>query len=137
MPHKNFPWIKWIKTISMARESQPPPPLIIQELQEKLDEAHSQHATLQQEYSALADALDSAQSTIAKVTGELAAAREVLREREAEIRYLQGQLEESVNECAQLKCNTSTAPQSLFKGVETPIKMVQDMKDRLKVTNQN
>lgn len=122
----------------MARESQPPPPLAIQELQEKLDAAHHQHSTLRQEYSALEEELETAHSTIAKVTGELAAARELVKEREAEIRYLQGQLEESVNECATLKSsnnsniNSDFVP-SLYKGVETPIKMVQDMKDRLKV----
>ena len=129
----------------MARESQPPPPLAIADLQEKLDNALSlnneltnAYKRLQQETDSIANEFESAQTALSKVTAELVSVRETLEERDAEIKFLQEQLEDAVNEVQVLKsqqqqivtsCN-DCAP----KSIATPIRLVQDMKDRLKVT---
>ena len=133
----------------MARESQPPPPLALADLHEKLDNALSLNSELvnankilQQENNTLNNEFESAQSAFAKVAAELVSVKETLAERDAEIKFLQEQLEYAVNESQVLK---SQQQQSIIascsdcapKGVATPIKLVQDMKDRLKVMPNN
>lgn len=128
----------------MARESQPPPPLAIADLQEKLDNTLSINSELvdankklQHEANALSDELENAQSMLAKMTAERAAIIETLEERNAEIKYLQEQLEEAVNEVQMLKTQqhsiVASTAENVPRSVVTPIKLVQDMKDRLKV----
>jgi predicted nuclease with TOPRIM domain len=133
----------------MARESQPPPPLAIADLHEKLDNALSlnnelanANKILQQENNTLNNEVESAQSTLAKVTSELVSVKETLAERDAEIKFLQEQLEYAVNEVQVLKSQQSQSIITAYsdcapKGVATPIKLVQDMKDRLKVISNN
>jgi predicted nuclease with TOPRIM domain len=128
----------------MARESQPPPPLAIADLQDKLDNTISINSELvnannklQQEANALSDELENAQSMLAKMTAERAAMIETLEERNAEIKFLQQQLEDAVNEVQMLKTQQQSiitmSAENVPRSVVTPIKLVQDMKDRLKV----
>lgn len=116
--------------LAMARESQPPPSLLVQDLEEKLQSAQQRHSSLEAEYNYLAEEFESSQSALARVTAELAEANELLKDKEGEIKYLQNQLEEVVNEVVQLKERQQVPKRTTL---ETPIKLVQDMKDRLKV----
>jgi predicted nuclease with TOPRIM domain len=129
----------------MARESQPPPPLAIADLQEKLDNTMSINSELvdaneqlQREAKFLKSEFEHSQSLLAKMTAERAAMIETLEERNAEIKFLQEQLEDTVNEVQMLKTTQqpTIVPMSVEnvpRSVVTPIKLVQDMKDRLKV----
>jgi predicted nuclease with TOPRIM domain len=125
----------------MARESQ------AYCLQERLDESLEENVklrglnqNLREENEELNDQLETTQSSLAKMTDQVKMLQIEISEKKEEIKYLQGQMEELVAEVDSLKKddqgkNLGSVMIEVIKSQEqTPLRLVQDMKDRLKVS---
>ena len=123
----------------MARDSQPPPPQLIAELQEKLD-------CLQAEYDEYKVNVGKEHLAVVQERDEqLAVLRNTVRERDEEILYLQGQLESAVGELAELKnivssvkvdghdCKSVNEPNQTNASMpEDNLRLFVDMKNKLR-----
>lgn len=135
----------------MARDSQPPPPQVIADLQERLDalqaefddyraaaDAHTQSA-IDAVASPLQDQLQSMSNELGKSHSENMSLMAIVKERDDEIVYLQGQLEEAVNELAKAKFESSTTNSLIHSvnnatsGVSSPLRLMRDVKQRLHI----
>lgn len=124
----------------MARDSQPPPPQLIADLQERLDalqaeyDDHRQHTQdaieaalrdLREEYAGCQRELEESKRLLEQV-------KAVVKERDDEIQYLQGQLESAVGELEEIKFGEKAVKsEERPSGNETPLRIMADMKQRL------
>ena len=128
----------------MARDSQPPPPQLIADLQERLDalqaeyDEHRQHTqdAIEEAVRELRDEYAATQRELIEAKRMLEEVKAVVKERDDEIAYLQGQLESAVNDLEEYKFGklsggNNGGAEAKSNGTNTPLRIMADMKQRL------